>query len=294
MTKFLLFISILVFTAVPRSTDLRKHLIDNKSGHVLIVAHRGDWRNFPENSLEAIQSAIDMGIDVVEIDVTLTKDSIPVLMHDNSIERTTTGKGKVSNLTYAQLKNFKLRDGLGRPTDIPIPTMEEAMKLAKGKVLVNLDKSEDIIPFVYKILKTTNTVDHVVIGSYDTYAQMREKAGPYLDSILFMPKIREKTENISRYLKEYYDHIPVEVVQFGFEDESSPVAAYADSIAKKGTRAWINTITADRCANHDDNRAVKDPDGSYGWVLKKGFNMIQTDRLEMLRDYLKKNGRRKL
>lgn len=294
MTKLLLFLPFFFLTAVPRSSDLRRQLLDNKSAHVLIAAHRGDWRNFPENSLQSIQSAIDMGVDIVEIDVALTKDSVAVLMHDNSIDRTTTGKGKVSGLMYDQLKKFKLRDGLGRSTDINIPTLEEAMNVAKGKVLINLDKSEDIIPVIYKILKRTNTHDQVVIGSYDTYADMREKAGPYLDSIIFMPKIRESTADISKYLEAYYDHIAVEVVQFGFEQEDSPLVAYADSLAKRGTRAWINTITANRCANHDDDRALKDPEGTYGWLLKKGFNVVQTDRLELLRDYLKKNNRRKL
>ena len=58
-------------------------------GIPMAVAHRADWRNYPENSLLAIQSCIDMGVDVVELDVKLTSDGVVVLSHDGSISRCT-------------------------------------------------------------------------------------------------------------------------------------------------------------------------------------------------------------
>ena len=63
------------------------------SNSVLVVSHRADWRNAPENSLQAIQNCIDMGVDVIEIDLKKTKDGHLILMHDKKIDRTTTGKG---------------------------------------------------------------------------------------------------------------------------------------------------------------------------------------------------------
>ena len=60
---------------------------------ILVVSHRADWRNAPENSLQAIQNCIDMGVDMVEIDLKRTKDGHLILMHDKTIDRTTTGKG---------------------------------------------------------------------------------------------------------------------------------------------------------------------------------------------------------
>lgn len=294
MIRLLLFLIPWVFTIdvfFIKSDNIheeRQHLIDEHSGQVLVVAHRGDWRNFPENSLQAIQSCIDMGVDMVEIDVRLTKDSIPVLLHDKSLNRSTTGKGKIRDHTFEELKDLRLRDGLGRPTNSPIPSLEEAMLAAKDKILVNLDKCEDFIPLVYEVLKKTNTADHVLIGSYDSYDEMRSKAGVYLDSILFMPKIKEESHNVSQYLREYYEHLSIEAVQIKFENEHSPIVAYADSVAKWGSRAWINTITSNRCGGHNDDRAIDDIEGSYGWVVKKGFNMIQTDRPQLLIDFLRK------
>ena len=66
---------------------------------VLVAAHRGNWKEFPENSIPAIQSCIGTGIDIVEIDVQRTKDGAYILMHDAKIDRTTNGKGKVSDYT---------------------------------------------------------------------------------------------------------------------------------------------------------------------------------------------------
>lgn len=78
------------------SWDTARRGIDVRSfprDKVMVVSHRGDWRHAPENSLWSIKCAADAGADVVEIDVSLTKDSILVLMHDKTIDRTTTGKG---------------------------------------------------------------------------------------------------------------------------------------------------------------------------------------------------------
>lgn len=74
------------------------------SDYVFVVAHRGDWRHAPENSLQAIQNSIDMGADMVEIDVRRTKDSVFVLMHDDSIDRTTSGTGHVDEVTSRSCK----------------------------------------------------------------------------------------------------------------------------------------------------------------------------------------------
>ena len=77
-------------------------LHDPSSDYVVVVAHRGDWRNYPENSLPAIESCIRMGVDVVEIDLKLTKDSVLVLSHDRTLNRCTTGSGPSCTSTSRQ------------------------------------------------------------------------------------------------------------------------------------------------------------------------------------------------
>ncbi|RZK35961.1 MAG: glycerophosphodiester phosphodiesterase family protein, partial [Pedobacter sp.] len=122
---------------------------------ILVAAHRGDWRNAPENSLNALLNCIDKGFDMMELDVKMTKDSQLVVMHDNTIDRTTNGKGKVSDFTFEEISKFKLKNGLGRVTANPIPTFKELMMVAKDKILINVDKGNDHLQEVFKVLQET-------------------------------------------------------------------------------------------------------------------------------------------
>jgi len=154
LKDLLLFSTILIFTiqckksnvkSLPPNTstriaNLQESILNSNGNDVMVIAHRGDWRYAPENSLLAINKAIEIGVDIVEIDVRLTKDSIPVLMHDSAIDRTTTGKGKINEWILDSLQTLFLKNGLGHPTKYKIPTLKEAMETAKGKVLINLDK----------------------------------------------------------------------------------------------------------------------------------------------------------
>ena len=79
-----------------RAEKIRSQLLTCDESSVIVVAHRADWRNYPENSLEAIQSSIDMGVDMLEIDVQRTQDGVLILMHDHDLNRMTNGTGKIA------------------------------------------------------------------------------------------------------------------------------------------------------------------------------------------------------
>ena len=107
-----------------------------EEGKVSVISHRGDWRNTPENSIRAIQNCIDLGVNMVEIDIKKTKDNELILLHDKTLDRTTTGKGLPQDYTLAEIKQMRLRNGAGVATSHQIPTLEEAMIVAKGKIWV--------------------------------------------------------------------------------------------------------------------------------------------------------------
>ena len=95
-----------------------KHKIDydelissfyNPKGRIMSMAHRGDWKNYPENSLPSIQACIDMGVDIVEIDIQRTSDGVLVLSHDEKIDRMTNGSGKIEEMTYSEINKFYLK-----------------------------------------------------------------------------------------------------------------------------------------------------------------------------------------
>ncbi len=103
--------------------------------NVLVTAHRGASGYAPENTLSAIKKALDIGVDRIEVDVQQTADGTVVCLHDKSLERTTTGSGKVGARTFSELQEFKANKNFDSefPNE-PIPTLEEVFELMDGSV----------------------------------------------------------------------------------------------------------------------------------------------------------------
>lgn len=111
----------------------------------LVIAHRGDSARAPENTLAAFDSAVRAGADMVELDVHLTRDGQPVVLHDHTVDRTTNGRGRVSDLTLAQVRALDAGGWFGRAfAGERIPTLEEVLVRMKGraKVLIELKEVE--------------------------------------------------------------------------------------------------------------------------------------------------------
>ena len=272
------------------SKKILTHLLENTDNYVLVASHRGDWRNAPENSVQAIKNCIEMGVDIVEIDVQMTKDSVLVLMHDATIDRTTSGIGKVSEWTLDSIKTLGLRNGTGRVTRNQIPTFEEAMLAAKGKILVNVDKGSDYMDKVYDVLVKTGTVNQAILKGPDNIDKLREKYGSLLDEIIYMPVINEKIPHLQGHVDDFLTEYHPAAFEVIYDRDDSPMFDVINTIKQNDSRVWVNTLWESLCGPHDDDRALKDPDGSWGWVIKYGANIIQTDRPALLLEYLRKKG----
>lgn len=279
--------------AQTRADSLLTTLQQPMNKYVFVIAHRGDWRNAPENSLDAIQRAIAMEVDMVELDIQKTKDAQFVLMHDSKIDRTTTGKGAVSDYTTEELKKFRLKAGHGIKTYTQIPTLEEALLACKGKILVNIDKAGNYIQEITPILKATGTEKQVIIkGTYDV-EKVKTDYGNHT-GMLYMPIVtlgKEKTkEQINTFLNEYK---PI-AFEICFKEEKDMDRQIIKEIVNKHSRVWINTLWDNLCGGHDDEMAMIDPDKNWGWILEQQASMIQTDRPQELIEYLKRKNRHQL
>ncbi len=268
-----------------------KHLHDFNDPYVLVISHRGDWRNAPENSVQAIKNCIKMGVDVVEVDLAMTKDSAIILIHDKTLDRTTTGTGNVKDYNIEELGELRLKNGVGFITSHKIATLEEALMVAKNKILLDLDfKAEVPFEIVYEVLKKTGTQNQVILRSYRNYSDARSYYGQYLDSLLYFPNISGKTKNLSGFVSKFEDEIdPIAYVPKFLVDDSY-IAQYIDTLISKNNKVWIHAITASRSGGHNDDRAVSDLEVSYGWLVKRGIKLIQTDRPALLLEYLREEG----
>lgn len=286
---FCAFIYGCALSAQERAQSLMKELKDKDSRKVFVVSHRGDWRNAPENSLQAFRNCIEMGVDMVEIDLKMTKDGHLILMHDNTIDRTTDGKGSPSDYTLDEIRKFHLKNGLGRTTTHSIPTLEEVLDLCKGKILINIDKGYDYFKEAYALTERSHTTGQVVIKSGYSLSKVKAENGDVLDKVVYMPIISLDNPGAERMIDEYLAISPI-AIECCFRQVTPDVTRLLQKIKTSGIKIWINALWPSLNAGHDDDRAVEEgeADESWGWIISQGASLIQTDRPAALLDYLEK------
>lgn len=263
-----------------------------KSDYVMIFAHRGDWRNSPENSLQAYQRCIDAGIDGIEIDVQMTKDSVIVIMHDETLERTTTGTGKVSDHSLQELKQLFLKSPIGVVTRQKIPTFEEVLELAKGKILIQVDKWKPVKEKIIDLARYHGCLSQIILRGTENSTAIHKKYGNLLNDVIYIPVLVCNGKDDNTRLDDFMTSIRTPVISLSFKCDDLDIINRAKDIKEKGFRIWMNSLWADFNGGHDDEMAVTDPDNSYGWLLRKGANIIFSDNPFLLNEYLKKQKRR--
>lgn len=269
-----------------------KQLHDPQTKNVMVASHRGDWRNAPENSLAAYKLAIEMGVDMIETDLNKTSDGVVVIMHDGTIDRTTNGKGKPSDYTLAELKKFHLRNGLGRVTNHTIPTLEEVMTLAKGKVLVNLDKSYPYYNEAYAVLKKTGTLQQALFKTDLPYEQVKARYPEILDSLTFMAVVDLDKPTAKQIIDDYQKAIKPVAFELIFQKDTDGILTDNAFIRNHGSKIWYNSLWASLNGGHEDDLAFDDGNtkDSWDWLIAHGATVLQTDRPEAMLKYLKKKG----
>jgi glycerophosphoryl diester phosphodiesterase len=137
---------------------------------VLNIAHRGASGNFPENTVCAFRAAIDAGAEMCELDVQLSRDGAIVVIHDETVERTTDGKGEVAELTLEELKRLdagaKFKGGAVKGERIP--TLDEVFSATSGKCGLNIElKAGGLEHQVAQIMQARNALADSIVSSFD-------------------------------------------------------------------------------------------------------------------------------
>lgn len=279
------------FLVAQRAETIRKAVLNPMLDKVLVVAHRGNWRSAPENSLAAIDSAIQMKVDIVEIDIQKTRDGELVLMHDDTVDRITNGTGKIKDKTWAEIRQLRLKDKDGNLTEHRVPTLEEALLVAKNQIMVNLDKAYCIFEDVYAILEKTGTADLVIMKGGQPVETVQREFGSYLDKVIYMPVVTIDNEKAVKIIEDYMEQLHPVAFELCYSDSLSPFPEIMKDKLSKKSLVWYNTLWASLAGGHDDALAQKDPDGSYGYLINKlGARILQTDSPGYLLDYLRRKG----
>jgi glycerophosphoryl diester phosphodiesterase len=304
----------LVAVAAPPANfeQIRDEFVKPDSKTVLVAAHRGlsgislgRWDQYPENSLPGVAKCIEMGIDIVEIDVRKTKDGHLVLMHDETVDRTTNGHGAVTDLTLAQIKELRMRHGTvldAKIEDCPVgqervPTFEEMLVLCKGKCIVNIDKAWDIIPECYAVLKKTGTVQQALVSIWYDPETVRKSMARFRPPVFCKPGIGHEYDNDWHnipqkgweLLEPYTRLVHPPVIELVVTADDDPIIS-AEAIRltrKNGSRIWTDTLWDRVSGGHTDAMSLQDPKLGWGWMVDRGVNIILSDESERLLEYLR-------
>lgn len=182
---------------ITNSNHILERIEEKTKQNILVCAHRSFHKYAPENSIESIKNAIKAKIDFVEIDVRTTKDSVLVLMHDETLNRTTTGKGLVSDYTFEELQTLFLKHN-DSVTNHKIPLLKDALKVAKHSIIPNLDLKAVNYQQLYDMLRDYN-MEHEVISFIGKKDKVMQMVG--IDSLYATLPLSQTSSDMSFYEK---------------------------------------------------------------------------------------------
>ncbi len=246
-----------------------------KEGHIPMLGHRGVRAKLPENTMISFEKAIALGVDLIEFDVNITADGVPVVIHDCTIDRTSDHTGAVRDYTLAQLKTFDFGCKFGEEfAGTQIPTLEEVLTLASKypQLLLNVeikDMTYETVDKTIAMLKRFGLEERSVIASFDaemirytkkTYPHMRCQGFPGR----FMQNFTEDTYDVM-----FGMGIPISWRMCTDEGIQEDIAL----ARSRGILAWLFCADTEedvqRCVAYDcDNITSNDPEMALD-VLRK-------------------------
>ncbi|WP_339866436.1 glycerophosphodiester phosphodiesterase family protein [uncultured Algoriphagus sp.] len=233
----------------------------------MVSAHRGGpYPGFPENSIETFANVVKYTPTIVELDVAMTKDGVLVLMHDDKLDRTTTGKGLVSDATYEEIQTLFLKDEDGNVTDFKVPTFEEALIWSKGKALLTVDIKQSV-PYekIIEAVRETESEAHAALITYSFAAA--KKLHSMAPELMLSVTIRNE-EEIERFEE---TGIPWTRV-IAFTGVTERPQEFNRALHEKGVFTILGVL------GNLDKSAIARGDQLYTSFVQKGADILATDR----------------
>lgn len=240
---------------------------------IKLMAHRGIPWDWPENSLLSFRKALETGADILEFDVRLSKDKVPVIMHDNALDRTTNRKGLIDEKTLAEIKEAGIvftKSGVVRPPE-PVPTLDETIELLKEfpAVLVNCeikDYSDDCIKKTIDAFRAASILDRTYFACFDYSVLERIKAIDVSLKVQGFPLGLMKNVPKKDDAEKIFDYVGLP-----FADTSKAEVEHFESM---GIITGVWTV--------NDLKEVTR-------IRKLGTGVVTTDRFNVFREYLDKD-----
>ena len=271
------------------------NLHEKAKENIIIVAHRGAaGGNIPCNTLAAYEIALKQGADMIEVDVSCSKDGKLFLFHPGMEKDHLNKIIPLPLLTFSKIKEYKYVNYDNTPTQFGILSFDDFLEQFKGRCFINIDKYWDNPEKIYNTVKKHGMTDQILVKS-----KVSKKVLSVLEELCpelpYIPIVSEKHPMHEELMKKNINYMGAEVL---FENDNSYLASdeFIDKMHRDGKLVWVNSIIYDHkeqlAGGHSDDSALTvSEDYGWGWLADRGFDFIQTDWTMMLIDYLKRSGK---
>lgn len=250
--------------ALPKGEDLVKPIMGE--GKIAICAHRGFRKRAPENSLESVTDAVEGGFDAVEVDVRESKDGVLVLMHDETVDRTTTGSGAVSSFTLDEIQKLEFKRGKG----FQLPTLDRVLSVAAGRIVVYIDIKSDRLDLIVDQVRGHNAYDWTVLYNSDPEKIVHAKQ---LDPHVNVHTSVNSAHEVDRLL----ERVQPTMVELS----KLPEPAFVDFLHEKGLFVELDTM-----GGPDFWGGVLGLTGAWRRYLASGADFLMSDYPDKLRSLI--------
>lgn len=272
--------------------DFNKSLFENAKEKTLVCAHRGvSGANIPCNTMAAFRTALMQGADIIELDVSKSRDGKFYVFHPGMEKAHLNVPMLLSKLSSKTIDRLHFVNQDDTPTVCRVNTLEEVLTFLKDKCYINIDKFWIDIPGISELIRKTGVEKQVIVKT-DTKEKYLKLVEKYASDFMFMPIVSDVDDITDKLVERGINCIGAEVL-FKTEDRKVCSEEYINYMHSKNRIVWVNSIVynykAVLSAGHTDDAAVQgEEDRAWGWLIDRGFDIIQTDWCLMLKNYIDK------
>jgi len=258
---------------------------------VMVTAHAGYHVGLMTfDSMIGFEAAVQAGADIIELDVARSAEGKLYVFHPGT-EKTHLGRPcDITKMTNAEIEAER-----NVVSNLPIPTLDEAFETFKGRCYINTDKAYTCFPELIECIRRHNIMDQIILKGEVQNTWIYDATEELAPDIPFLAVSYETDTALEMCRGRNINYVGSEVV---FKQDNAPVTddAYIEKMHKNGKVLWVNPIlfSLDRplVGGHDDHMSMLgNPDNGWGWLVDKGYDILQTDWVTDCIHYLRDNGK---
>ncbi len=270
-------------------------LREKASENIIVTAHRGvAGGNIPCNTLAAYEIALKQGADMIEVDVSCSRDGKLFLFHPG-MERAHLDKfTRLSGKKFDKISNMKYVNFDNTPTQFGIASFDDFLEQFKGRCFINVDKFWDNPEEIYTAIDRHGMKEQVLVKSKINRKNL-SLIEELCTDISFMPIVSGRHPLHEKLVESNINYVGVEVL-FDRDDSALASDRFIEKMHKDNVLVWVNSIIFDHkkqlAGGHSDDTALTVSENlGWGWLADRNFDIVQTDWPGMLIDYLKRSGK---